>query len=117
MQCRLFTVLVMVLFLIGCGGERIGGDYTAKIRRSVSGRSDSQMVIIAENVVLNYNQRTLQLTGVKNIAGESYNDGGWVVNKIEMDAEGMTISIASDANYHVWIGKQYHFLPAIVDSK
>jgi len=118
MYFKSVVACLFVVLLAGCGGSKISYEFTVKIERSIAAARDPYLVIIAEKATLDYNQRLIYMTGVKNIAGDNCHDSGWVVNQIEIDDQrGIKVVIPPDAPYNITIGKQYHWLPAIVDSK
>jgi len=113
------VVLIAVLFVVGCDegkyldvkedGARL------KIYRCIGARLNPYIVILAKEIKLDYDQRTIVIKGLTNFTGDdSMREGyDWVVPEINIQDNNLTISIPKDTAYDVYIGDNYHYLPII----
>jgi len=116
----LFFVAISVI--AGCdeGGEFLKTDETGTnmvqliICRHVSTHLDPSLLVLAKEINLNYDDRIIIVKGLTNIAGDNWIHGyEWVVPEIKEQGDTLIINIPKDTPYTVYIGKQYHYLPAV----
>jgi hypothetical protein len=116
MKKYLVVLLMSLMFMVACSSgtmiENGGGKTTVWIERDVKG-VDPEISISADDAVLDYEHRTVTVTGVKNIMG----NGGYVVPSMDFKDDKMCISLPRDTTYYIKIGIQEHTLPIIVSGK
>lgn len=119
-------VVLFVMLLMACdsgsriSNERVGGKTVVRIERAVHSKSNPYLTFSAESAVLNYDERRIEVDGVVSITGDQdflTAPTEWAVPKVEVKNSKIIIPIPKDADYHIYIGKQYHLLPKIVEEK
>lgn len=115
-------VLSIAIMAMGCGAEKIynvKGKVVVKIERAAAISSDPYLAFSAESVLFNYDQRRIEISGISSITGDlDFQTGmNWVVPELEVVDSKIVIFIPRDAEYHIYIGKQYHLLPKIIEEK
>ena len=100
----------------GSALKSISANTSVTIKRSVSGQHDPVIKIAAEKATLDYEKRTITIENPISFGG-SAGASSWVIKKMDFGKNSLVIHLDSDTPYHVYIGKQYHFLSAIDEKK
>lgn len=122
---RLLVVVFLTIFsisIIGCDyGENIAminadGVSSLKIVRSVRYDPDPSLKILAKEIFFDYNNRTITVDGLINITGNSWGNLNLVVQEVSIKDSKLVIKIPSNNPYHIYIGKNHHYLPTIINN-
>lgn len=116
---KIFVVIVTVLFFVvitaGCGAPLLP-EPTQKtiviLSRCIIGANNG-VKISCESATLDYSERKLILESNQFRIGGWYGDG-WICD-ISIDENRLILEIPKDAQYRIWINKQKHILPKIID--
>ena len=115
------AVLFLVLtFLVACsGGQPIydgGGKTEVWIERSVRMNFDPSIIISGDEATLNYEDRTITITGLQNVKG-NFIPVSYVVPNMDFKEGKVLIVLPKDNLYRIRIGEQEHILPVIIEGK
>ena len=84
-----------------------------KIERCLQFFSNPVITVLAKKVSFDYNQRSIVIEGLINIAGNKGGVSDWVVPEMIIKENSIFISLPTDSNYNMQIGDARFYLPFI----